>query len=133
MYGRFYGGGQGVRQEAVCPIRFGAYNIRNGQNRGLESDLKGILQANVDLGVFQETYVTKGIYTQEYSGYRVVASEAPIIHRGSGAVFYCAEEHFSVEALQIYGANAVIFQLASSSQWWNIVGCCLALDNVSTI
>ena len=42
------GGGQVVR-----PIRFGAYNIRNCGNGGLESTLRGISQANVDLGIFQ--------------------------------------------------------------------------------
>ena len=44
------------------PIRFVTYNIRNGPNRGLESALMGIYQANMDLGIFQETKVTGGIY-----------------------------------------------------------------------
>ena len=34
-------------------IRFGTYNIRNGNNRGLESALRGISQANMDLGLLQ--------------------------------------------------------------------------------
>ena len=37
------------------PIRFGTYNIRNGRNGGLESALRGMSQANMDLGIFQET------------------------------------------------------------------------------
>ena len=82
------GGGQGGRHEAIRLIRFGAYNIRYGRNRELESTLRGMSQANMDLGVFQETKVTKGIYTQEYSGYKVVASEALRAHRGGVAVFY---------------------------------------------
>ena len=45
------GRGRGVRQEAVRPIRFGTYNIRNGRNGGLESALRGMLLVNVDLGV----------------------------------------------------------------------------------
>ena len=48
-------------EEAVHPIRFGMYNIVNGRNGGIESILQGILQANMDIGVFQETKVTKGI------------------------------------------------------------------------
>ena len=56
------GGGWGARQETVRMIRFGMYNIRNGQNGGIESALQGMLQENVDLGVFQETDVTKVIY-----------------------------------------------------------------------
>ena len=35
------------------PIRFGNYNLCNGQNRGLESALRGMSQANMDLGIFQ--------------------------------------------------------------------------------
>ena len=35
------------------PIRFGTYNIRNGHNGGLESELRGMAQANMDLGLFQ--------------------------------------------------------------------------------
>ena len=59
------------------PIRFGTYNIRNGRNGGLESALQGMSQANMDLGIFQETKCTDGIYTRESAGYRVVATDAP--------------------------------------------------------
>ena len=41
----------------TVPIRFGTYNIRNGRNGVLE------YQANMDLGIFQETKVTESIYT----------------------------------------------------------------------
>ena len=37
----------------TVPIRFGTYNIRNGRNGGLESALRGMSQANIDLGIFQ--------------------------------------------------------------------------------
>ena len=48
--------------------RFGTYNIRNGRNRGLESALRGMSQDNMDLGIFQETKVTDGIYTRRSAG-----------------------------------------------------------------
>ena len=38
-----------------------------------------------------------------------------------------------MEAIHIYGANTVSFQLESSGQWWDIVGCYLAPDNASTL
>ena len=41
---------------------------------------------------------------------------------GCFVVFYCLEEHFLVEALQIYSANVVNFHLASGGQRWHIVG-----------
>ena len=36
------------------PIRFGTYNISNGRNRGLDLALRGMSQANMELGIFQE-------------------------------------------------------------------------------
>ena len=70
------------------PIRFGTYNIRNGRNGGLESALRGMDQANMDLGIFQEKKCTNGIYTRESAGYSVVATDTPSRHRGEVAVFY---------------------------------------------
>ena len=119
------GGSQGEIQGVVRPtrlIRFGGYNIRNGWNGGLESALRGMSQSNMDLGVFQETKLTKYIYMRESSGYRVVVIEAPSAHSGSVIVFYRAAENFSVEAIQTYGANVVSFQLASGDMQWFIVG-----------
>ena len=82
-----------------------------------------MLQANFDLGIFQETKVTEVIYMRKSSGYRVAALEDTITHSGGVAVFYCEAEHFSLEALQLYDANVVRFQLASGGQRWHIVGC----------
>ena len=86
------GGGQVVRQEAVRFICFGRYNIRNGWNRVLDSALRGMLQANVNLRVFQEKKVTEGIYIRESSGYKLVASEAPGAHSGGIIILYRTEE-----------------------------------------
>ena len=59
--------------------------------------------------------------------------EARSAHSGSVAVFYLTEEHLSVEALQIYGKNAVIFQLALSGRRCFIVECFLDIDIALTI
>ena len=42
------------------PIRFGTYNIRNGQKGGLDMALRGMSQANMDLGILQETKLVDG-------------------------------------------------------------------------
>ena len=63
----------------------------------------------------------------------MVASEAPSAHSSGIAVFYCAAEHFYVEALQLHGANVAIFQIVPGGQRWYIVGCYLVSDNASTI
>ena len=66
--------GKGGGQMLIC---FGPYNIRIGWNSGLELALRGVSQENVDVGVFQETKLTEGIYTQKVTGCKVVARPAP--------------------------------------------------------
>ena len=114
-------------------IRFGTYNIRNGRDGGLESALHRMSQANMDLGVFQETNLTKRIDTHKSSGYQVVATEAPSAHSGGVAMLYRAVYHCSVEALQTYRANVISFHLAAGNMQWFIVGCYLAPDEASKI
>ena len=90
-YRDFYEGG--------VTISFGTYNICNGRNRGLESALRGMSQANMDLGNFQETKVTDRIYTCGSYGYSVVTMDATSRHRGGVEVFYQPAPHFVVEAV----------------------------------
>ena len=78
---------RGSTEEEV-PIKFGIYNIRNGRNGGLEAALRVMEQANMDLGVMQETNITDSVYTRALAGYRVVATDAPSRHRGGIAMFY---------------------------------------------
>ena len=82
------------------PIRFGTYNIKNGRNRGLESALQGMSQANMDLGIFQEKKCTDGVYTRESAGYCVVATDAPSRYRGGVALFYRLSQLFTEEAVR---------------------------------
>ena len=77
----------GSTKEEV-PIIFSTSNLRKGRNVGMESSLWGISQANIDLGILQETKCTDGIYTRESAGYRIVATDAPSRHRGGVALFY---------------------------------------------
>ena len=121
VYMEFYGGCQEAKWEAVRLIRFGMYNIRNGQNGGIDSALQGLSQTNVDLGIFQETRVPKGIFTRGSRGYWGVASEAPIAHIGGVAMFYREAEHFTLEALRLHGENVVRFQLTLGGQQWYAV------------
>ena len=74
----------------------GTYNIRNGQKGGLEAALRGMSQANMDLGILQETKLTDGIYTRGSDGYSVIATDAPSRYRGGVALFYCSTPHFVV-------------------------------------
>ena len=60
---------KGLRWSVMCrstgystlgrvPIRFGTCIIRNGWNGGLESTLRSMSQANLEMGIFQETKLT---------------------------------------------------------------------------
>ena len=105
----------------MVPIRFGTYNIRNGRNGGLESALRGMYQANMYLGIFQEKKVTDGIYTRGSAGYSVVATDVPSRHRGGVAVFHWPAPHFAVEAVQKFGPNVIGFQLVTGARRWYIL------------
>ena len=120
------------KREGV-PIRFGTYNIQNRRNGGLESALRGMAQANMDLDIFQETKCTDGIYTRDSAGYSVVATDAPSRHRSGVAVLYWPSPHFAVEAVQNFGPNVVGFQMATGARWWYIIGCYLTPDDTATI
>ena len=115
------------------PIRFGTYNICNRHNGGLEAALWGMSQANMDLGILQETKLIDRIYTRWLAGYSVVATDAPILHRGSVAIFHWPALHFAVEAVQNYRPNMIGYQLATGARQWYIVGCYLATDDSSTM
>ena len=116
------GAKKGVRWLGMCkhtgqptigtvPIRFRTYNIRNRRNGGLESELRGMSQANMDPGIFQETKLKDGIYTRGSAGYSVVATDAPSRHRGGVKIFHRPAPHFAVEAVQQFGTNVIGYQL----------------------
>ena len=103
---------RGSTKEEV-PIKFGTYNIRNGRNGELESAFRGMAQANIDLGVFQETKCTDVIYTRESAGCRVVATDAPCRHRGGLALFYRPSAQFAVEEVREYRPNVISFEVVT--------------------
>ena len=123
----------GQPTSGTVPIRFGTYNIRNGRNGGLEAALRGISQANMDLGIFQETKLTDGIYTRGLDEYSVGVTDAPSLNRGGVAISHRPAPHFVVEAVKQFGPNVIWFQLATGVQQWYIVRCYLAPDDTSTI
>ena len=77
-------------------------------------------QANMDLGIFQETKCTEGIYTPESVGYRVISTDAPSRYRGRVALFYRPSPLFKVEAVQEYGPNVLSFEVAMGARQWYI-------------
>ena len=115
------------------PIRFRTYNIRKGRNRGLDAALRGMSQANMDLGILQVTKLTDGVYTRGSAGYSIIATDAPSRHRGGVTIFYRSEPHFVVEAVEKFGPNIIEFQLATGAWRWYIVGVYLAPEDTTTM
>ena len=95
--------------------------------------LRGMSQANMDLGIFQETKCTDGIYTRESAGYHVVATDTPSRHRGRVTLFYRPSPLFAVEAVREYGSNVISFEVATGARRWYIIRCYLAPNETETI
>ena len=115
------------------PIRFSNHNIHNDRKGGLEAALQGMSQANMELGILQETKLTDVIYTRGSAGYSVIATDAQSQHRGSVTLFYRSEPLFMVEAVEKFGHNVLGFHLASGARRWYIVGVYIAPEDTETM
>ena len=78
--------------------------------------MRGVSQANMDMGIFRETKLTNGIYTHGSAGCSVVAMDASSRNGGRVAVFYLSSPHFSVEAVQKFGINIVGFHIETGGR-----------------
>ena len=90
-------------------------------------------QANLYMGMLQETKITDGVYTRASAGYRVNATDAPSRHCGGIALFYREGAGFSVEEVRQYGPNVLSVEVVSGRRRWYIVGCYITPDNAQTI
>ena len=91
--------------------------------------LRGMSQANMELGIFQETKLTNGVYNRRLAGYIVVATYAPIRHYSGTAVFYRLLPRYAVDIVQKFGSNVVGFHMETEERRWYIVRCYLAPDD----
>ena len=72
-------------------------------------------QANMDLGILQETKLTDGIYTRGLAGYSVIATDALSRYCGGVALFYRSGPHFVVEVVEKFLPNVLGFQIATGA------------------
>ena len=73
--------------------------------------LRGMAQANLDLGFLQETKLMYGVYNCDSSGFIIVDTDVLIQHHGGVEVFYHTSPRFSVEAIQKFRPNVISFQI----------------------
>ena len=59
-----------------------------------------------------------GGYARDFSGYRFMATGAPILNFGGVAVFYHGAGNFALEALCLHGPNVSRFQIETGQQRW---------------
>ena len=78
--------------------------------------LRGVAQANLDLGVIQETKIKDGVYTCISAGNSIVARNTKSRHCGGVVVFYCVSLSFSVEVMQQFGPKVVRFPILAG-EW----------------
>ena len=115
-------------------IRFGTYNISNRRNEGLELALRGMDQANIRLGVFQETKFMDEVHTCASTGYRFFATNVLIGNSGEVALFYRDDApNFQVKVMQRHGPNMMCFRVASGGRRWFIFGYYLSPKDAATI
>ena len=79
----------------------------------------------MDVGVFQETKVTEGMYMRLSEGCMVVLMPEPIQHQGGIVIFYRDSLVFAVKEIRQFGANFITCQMATGERCWYIVGCYL--------
>ena len=90
-------------------------------------------QANMDLGILQETKIIDGIYTRGLAGYSAIATDAPSQRRGGVALFYRSKPHFVVEAVERFGPNVLGLQVVTGERRWYIVGAYIAPEDDETM
>jgi hypothetical protein len=109
------------------------WNIRKGCNGGLESALPAMEAMGVNLGVFLETKLTGGIYTQNLSGYSIITFDAPSVHQCGIALFWQANKTYEVEDWRICRPNVLSFVVVTGSQCFYNVGCYIPPTDLSTL
>ena len=73
--------------------------------------LRGMAQANLDLGFLQETKLMYEVYNCDSSGFIIVDTDVLIQHHDGVEVFYHASPRFSVEAIHKFRPNVIRFQI----------------------
>jgi hypothetical protein len=87
----------------------------------------------VDIGIFQETKITGGIYTRSLSGYSFVASDAPSVHQGGIALFWRPNKSYEVEDWRVRGPNVLSFVIVMGGERFYAVGCYIPPNKLSTL
>ena len=84
--------------------------------------LRAMEKLGVDVGVFQETKITGGIYPRTGFGYSVLAMDAPSRWCGGVALFWRDCMRCAVEEQRVWGPNVVTCQLVTGRGRFYCIG-----------
>ena len=98
------------------------WNICSIKNGGLEGSLQEMESLGVNIGILQETKLTKGIYTRHYSNYSGIATDANSVSHGRVALVWRDNNRFKVKEVKKHGPNVLTFQLVTGWDHFFIVG-----------
>jgi exonuclease III len=110
------------RSKGSGTFRMGTYNIITGQGGGILSALRAMGKLGVDVGVLQETKMTKGIYPRRGFGYSVFCTDAPSRQCGGVALFWRDCDGCAVEEQRRWGPNVLSFQLVTGRGRYYCIG-----------
>ena len=121
-----------AQSQADCCKSFAValFNIRSGQNGGLESALRATAAMDVNFGILAETKITGGIYTRFSSGYNVFASNAVSVQQGGVAFFWKPNKLFEIEEWRVRGPNIITFVVVTGVEWYYAMGCYILRNNL---
>jgi hypothetical protein len=94
-----------AQSQADCCESFvvALYNIRNGQNGGLESALRAMAEMDIDFRILVETKITAGIYTCFLSSYNIFASNAVSVRQGEIALLWNPNKLYETKEWRMRG------------------------------
>ena len=83
-------------------IHLYGYNIHNWRYGGIESELRVIVQSNMDLMVLYKTKIMGSFYMRRSLDYNVLVLEAPRKHPGMVKLFFYEYPNFRITVNQSY-------------------------------
>ncbi len=124
-----------AQSQADCCESFAVvlFNIRSGQNGGLESVLRAMAAMDVDFGILAETKIMGGIYTWFLSGYNVFASNAVSVRQGGVTLFWKPNKLYEIKEWQVRGPNVITFVVVMGVERYYAVGCYILPNNLTTL
>ena len=99
----------------------------------MASALRAMAALGVDVGVFQETKVTNGIYARSGSGYSVFATDANSAWQGGVALFWREHDLFVVEEQQAWGPNVISWHMVTGRERFYCIGAYIPPTDLSAL